>query len=185
MTLRSLQQRLRELGYVELFQRLDDHAITSLWNEPDAPEALARLALDRSADPLTRFLAAEVVLSMDPKRFGEQDHAELAEVYAAALRGQFTLSANEWSFPDGFPGHAGQHFISLGPAAVPALRPLLDDDTPVLYEGSKEAMVAAEYCFRIRDLAASFLAKILGVPFSSSQDPRARNTAIAALKSRL
>ena len=179
---RDLATRLRELGYVELFQRLDDRAVTALWPEADA---LAQLALDRGADTLARFLAADIVLDKDASRFDENDRRAIAEVYAEALREQVTLSANEWSFPDGFAGRAGEHLVGLGEAAIPALRPLLDEETLVLYEGSQEAMFGRRYRFRIKDLAAIFVSKILGVAFPDDTDPRIRDAAIADLKERL
>jgi hypothetical protein len=175
----DLQTRLRELGYLELFQRMDERAVTALWKDPDA---LVRLALDGDADPLARFLAADIDLENDPSRFSEEDRHAIAHVYADALREQVTSSANEWSFPDGFAGRAGGHLIALGTAAVAALRPLLDDDKRVTYEGSQEGMFGRSYQFRIKDLAALFVSKILGHPFPDDKNPRVRDAAIATLK---
>lgn len=181
----KLAQRLLRLGYTELFQRLDDRVLTALWSDVGGPDALKRIALDGDEDARARFLAAEAVLSRRPDGFGNGERREIGSLYAAALCGQFTGSANEWSFPGQPLGRAGEHLLSLGDDAVPALTLLLDDDTPVIYEGSKEAMVGASYGYRVKDLAAQFIARITGLSFPISTDPAARDAAIAELRRRL
>ena len=95
----ELAQRLLGLGYTELFQRLDDVALDTLWSDEGTPDALKRIALDSSEDARTRFLAAESVLSRRTDGFSNAERREIGSLYATALRGQFTGSANEWSFP--------------------------------------------------------------------------------------
>jgi hypothetical protein len=175
----ELAQRLLKLGYTELFQRLDDNALAALWSKEGVPDALKRVALDGDEDARARFLAAEAVLSRRPDGFGDAERREIGSLYATALREQFTGSANEWSLPDGPLGRAGEHLLSLGRHALPALATLLDDDTLVIYEGSKEAMVAAGYGYRVKDLAAQFITRITGLPFTKSADPAVRDAAIA------
>jgi hypothetical protein len=181
----TLAQRLLALGYTELFQRLDDEALAALWSEKGAPDALRKIALDVDEDVRARFLAAEAVLSRRTDAFDDIERREVAGVYATALRGQFTGSANEWSFPGQPLGRAGEHVLALGDSAMPALTGLLDDDTPVIYEGSKEAMVGASYGYRVKDLAAQFIAGITGLPFVETLDPAARDAMIAEQKHRL
>ncbi len=181
----ELAQRLLALGYTELFQRLDEEALAGLWSEQGAPDVLRRIALDADEDLRARFLAAEVVLSKRPDAFDAAERREIGWLYATALRDQFTGSANEWSFPGQPLGRAGEHLLALGDSAVPALTVLLDDDTPVIYEGSKEAMIGASYGYRVKDLAAHFIARITGLPFTESTDPAARDAAIAEQKRRL
>jgi hypothetical protein len=180
-----LAERLLSLGYTELFQRLDDRALTALWGEVGAPDALEKIALDGDEDAWVRFLAAEVVLSKRPDGFDDGERRAIGSLYATALRRQFTGSANEWSFPGQLLGRAGEHLLSLGDDAVPALTALLDDNTPVIYEGSEEATVGASYGYRVKDLAAEFIARITGLPFPISTDPAARDAAIAELRRRL
>lgn len=181
----DLAKRLLGLGYTELFQRLDDESLAALWSEEGAPDALKRIALDGEEDARARFLAAEVVLSRRPAAFGKGERREIGSLYARALRGQFTGSANEWTFPGQPLGRAGEHLLALGDDAVPALTDLLDEDTPVIYEGSQEAMVGASYGYRVKDLAAQFISRIAGRPFPTSTDPAVRDAAIAELKRRL
>jgi hypothetical protein len=181
----QLAQRLLMLGYTELFQRLDDRALTALWNEAGSPEALEKIALDGDEDARARFLAAEVVLAKRPDGFSDGERREIGSLYARALRGQFTGSANEWTLPEGPLGRAGEDLLNLGRHALPGLATLLDDDTPVIFEGSKEAMVAASYGYRVKDLAAEFIAHITGLSFPISTDLAARDAAIAELRRRL
>lgn len=180
-----LARRLLSLGYTELFQRPNDEALAVLWGDAGVPEALERIALDADEDVRARFLAAEVVLSRRPDAFGGAKRREIGRLYARALREQLTGSANEWSFPGRLLGRAGEHLLALGESAVPALAALLDDGTPVIYEGSQEAMVGASFAYRVKDLAAQFIARITGLPFPESKDPVARDTTIAEQKRRL
>jgi hypothetical protein len=181
----DLVPRLLALGYTELFQRLDDEALVELWREDGAPEALRTIALDDDEDARARFLAAEVVLSKDPARFGDDERPALATLYETALRGQFTGSGNEWSFPNRPLGRAGEHLVGLGTAAIPALTRLLGDESSVIYEGSREAMGSDSYAYRVNDLAAQFISRITGLPFDADPDPAVRDEAIAALKAEL
>jgi hypothetical protein len=180
----QLAKRLLELGYTELFQRPDNHAVSTLWGAKRAPQALKQIALNPEENDEARFLAAEVVLSRQPRAFSAGEREEIGKVYAAALRQQFTGSANEWSFPVQPIGRAGEHLLLLGPYAIPALRTLLDDNTPVIFEGSQEAMIGGRYNYRVKDLAAQFIAGIAGLPFPNSTDPSVRDSAIAAQKQR-
>jgi hypothetical protein len=175
----DLTQRLLDLGYTELFERADDRARSELWKERPA---LLRIALDPDADPRARFLAAEIVLSKDPEAFDDAERLDVGAVYTRAMRDHFAIAGNAWSFPNGPYGGSGERLLRLGRAAVPALSELLDDTTPVGYEGSREASAAALWKFRLKDLAALFLSRITGLPFAATTDPHARDTAIAELK---
>ena len=179
----DLEARLLTLGYTELFQRLDDDALDELWREPEACEALKLLALDDSRDPWGRFLAAEVIFSRRPDAFSSDDARRVTSaLYATALRRQFTGSANEWGLPGQTVGRAGEHLLSLGMSATAALVPMLTDETPVLYEGSKDAMVGAAYHYRVKDLAAQFIARLTDLSFPLSEDPTVRDAAIAEMQ---
>ena len=174
----DLAQRLLGLGYTDLFQRMDEEALSALWSEDGAPDALKRIALAGNEDERARFIAAEVILSRRPAAFRKGEGREIGSLYATALRGQFTGSANEWTFPGQPLGRAGEHLLALGNDAIPALTNLLNDDTPVVYEGSQEAMVGASYRYRVKDLAAQFISRITGLQFPTDTNPAARDEAI-------
>lgn len=183
----AVARQLLRLGYLELFQRADDRAIASLY--PGAADALAALVDDPMVDPHARFLAAEILFVRQPGFPAPALRPALAEVYALALghtygevRGGW-LPANAWglAYDLGDVGAAGSHLLALGPAALPALRPLLDRTEVVLYEGSEEATVGNARGYRVKDLAAYFIARLAGRPLAFHAARADRDRAIAAL----
>lgn len=183
---RDLAERLLDFGYTDLFQRLDTQALDSIWSEADAPRSLERLAADAGAPLQARFLAAEALLTRrSGDRLDERIKREIAAVYRAALVDHLPGAANSWSDPSGALGLSGENAVKLGPIAVQTLSELLEDERSVIYEGSREAVEAASYNFRIKDLAALLISRITGDPFPDSKDPKTRDAAIAALKRRL
>src|SRR3712207_2226521 len=81
----ALANRLMTLGYIELFQGLDEDALNTLWQEPGAPEALATLTMDAEAPALARFLAAEILFYKNEAYPPDEHKKQLASVYATAL----------------------------------------------------------------------------------------------------
>jgi hypothetical protein len=105
--------------------------------------------------------------------------ALLAEAYAVALR--HTRLANVWGLPGALDTAPARHLLSLGEAAVAALRPLLADARGLAYGGSEDATIGNAARWRVQDLAGSIIAAIRGVPFDADAPPPARDAAIAAL----
>lgn len=177
-----LAERLMALGYTDLFQRADCTTLDALWAEPGMPAAMAALALDASVPVAARFLAAEVLFHRAPAYPPPHDRRALADVYAAALKGGYPGGGNVWGFPGRDLNGVGAHVVALGRDALPALLPLLDDPTPVPYEGSQEAMQADRFGFRVKDLAAHLLAAITGTAIDFVEDPAARDAGIERLR---
>ena len=178
----DLAQRLVTLGYVELFHRLDDDALNSIWGQPGAPQALEKLALDPEASTLARFLAAEVLFY---KRRGyppEEAKGRLAPIYSAALSQNFPGITNTWGLPGELDGLAGQHFVALGEAAIAELVKLLNDETGMIYSGSKDATFGNSYRYRVKDLAAFYISKTRGIPYDVHLEPKARDREIRKLQ---
>ncbi|HEX6372983.1 MAG TPA: hypothetical protein VF006_28935 [Longimicrobium sp.] len=180
-----LAERLMALGYTDLFQRADYAALDALWREPGVPAGLAALAVDPAAAVPARFLAAEILFHRAGTCPPAQDTRALADAYAAALAQGYPGGGNVWGVPGQAPDGVGAHVVSLGREAIPAFLPLLDDDTPVPYEGSEEAMEGRRFGFRVKDLAAHLLAAIAGVDLPVSEDPRARDAEIDRLRASL
>jgi hypothetical protein len=90
--------------------------------------------------------------------------------------------ANPWGLPGVPDGQIAAHVLRLGEAAIPALLPLLDDDTPVQFSGSKEATYGNRFAWRVKDIAASLISRIRGIPFEADALPAARDSAIVRLK---
>ncbi|MBL8621389.1 MAG: hypothetical protein JNK64_08805 [Myxococcales bacterium] len=183
----AVARQLLRLGYLELFQRADDRAIASLY--PGAAATLAALVGDPMVDPHARFLAAEILFARQPGYPAPALRPVLAKVYAIALgrtygqvRGGW-VPANAWglAYDLGDVGVAGRHLLALGPAALPALRTLLDRTEVVLYEGSEDATVGNARGYRVKDLAAYFIARLAGRPLAFHPALADRDRAIAAL----
>jgi hypothetical protein len=178
----SVENRVSALGYIELFQGSDEGLLDGIWNEPGAPDALARLSIDSQAPALARFLAAEIMFYKQAGYPPEEHKKQLASVYATALAQNFTGSANTWGMPGVLEGLAGDHFIGLGEAAVGQLVKLLDDDRRAYYAGSEEATLGNTYRYRVKDLAAFYISKIRNVPLKLDQDPGKRDEEIKKLE---
>ncbi len=180
----ELSRTLDDLGYRELFQRLDNEAVDRIWNQDGAPAALAQLALDAKASPQARFLAAEILFAKDPQYPPDSAKATLASVYAIALKDDFTMMANPWGLP-GKLDSVGRHVVALGEAAVPEMARLLNNTNAASYGGSREATAGNRYHYRVKDIAAYLISQIKGIPYTVGQTPEERDAEIEQLKSQL
>jgi hypothetical protein len=177
----DLTSALLGLGYQELFLFLDRAALDDLWSGADAPQRLRRLAEDQSADMRARFLAAEVIWERDPSR--PPRAPDLGAVYAAALREAVTGVANPWGLPGAGNGVVAGHVAALEPrSSAPAFLTLFDDDTGVLYAGSEDATEGNSYDYRVRDIAAELVARLLGLSYDVALEPARRDLAIERLR---
>jgi hypothetical protein len=178
----DLANRLIELGYIGLFQQSNDVVLKDVWNTPNAPEALEAIVVSSNAPQLARFLAAEILIYQGVVQQAEKHGQELAQVYAAALAGNFTEVANSWGLPGVTNGLAEDHLLAIGEPMVPELLKLLDNEQRVYYEGSQEATLGHHFGYRVKDLAAYYLSKIRNIPFELDEDPGKRDTGIMRLK---
>lgn len=164
----------------------------------DASPAFAQARLD---DPSDRAAAAgwiaanprsnAILLLLALRRDAPDAYAAIpvqarAEVLAAALRERAEL--NDFGYLDesgGYDREAGKALLELGPAAVPALAPELDDMNPGQLEGSEEATLVDVYDLRRADFAYRFIRRLRGEPADFDPDPAVRDERIAALKREL
>lgn len=188
--LTSLARRLIELGYRALFVAPDRSQLDALWS--GAAGELDALARDPGQDHQARFLAAELLFSKQPGFPPADLRPVLAPLYAEALgqtgnlTGRWQLQGNQWGLlHDAGPGPVGTHLLALGADAVAALRPLLDKDERVLYEGSRDATTGNMRRYRIKDIAAYYISRITGRPLAFHADPIERDRAINELKAGL
>jgi hypothetical protein len=180
-----LAEQISRLGFKELFFRQDRNALDSIWKDSLEGVRLEQIIKDSNAESLSRFLAAEIMFSKKPDFPSEDIKPVLPELYAAALKQNFTGLANPWGLPGKLDGKTGQHFVKLGPGAVSHLEQLLDDNTGTSYGGSKEATFGNSFHYRVKDLAAFFIAKIIDLPFQIDKDLDIRDTGIEKLKASL
>ena len=128
------------------------------------------MALGRGAPEVYRSIPADV----------------RAKVLAATLAEHRQLNDFGYLAPDGsYDGPAAHALLELGEAAIPALRPLLDDSSHAFLSGSEEATMAKLYGYRRADFALRYLQQILGEDAPFDRDPARRDEAIAALREKL
>ncbi len=176
----ELAARLVDARYHGLFLRGPaDGALA-----PIRADDLAALVIDPSADGEARFLAAELWLAGHRELPPPADAAEVAALYARALAEGWVADAGPWGLP-GEVGPIGLHVLRLGDAAVTALRPLLDDARGVVYGGSVEATAGNRYGYRVKDLAAFYLARLVPLPYELHVTPAERDREIDALRALL
>lgn len=160
-----------------------DGTVTRIWSKLGM-HTLEEVVEDRDASARGRFVAAEVLFSNEPSFVDRHDHAMIAALYARALAERAAGSANPWGLlwiDDGV-GLLGSRFVALGAAAIAPLRELLHNDTVVdWYTGGEEAAAGNGARYRIKDFAAFYLARILGVPLPAHPEPAERDAEIATL----
>jgi hypothetical protein len=177
-----LTKKLKDLGYIGLFNRLDMDALDSIWNERTAPESLEKITIDLREPDEIRFLAAEILFYKKQNFPPQNTKKQLAAIYANALVKNFTRIINAWGMPGFLDGLAGKHFVAIGEAAIPELIKLLDNDKELIYSGSKEATVGNKYRYRIKDFAAFYISIIRNIPIMVYESPQARDKEIDKLK---
>ena len=139
----------------------------------------------------SRFRAAEALFGSERDFPPDSLRATLASLYAEALRrtgdgGRRWVPANAWGllYDLNDAGPTGAHFVRLGDAAITELVKLLDDTGRLVYDGSKEATVGNAYGYRVKDAAAFYLGRILGVGVTFHQDVAERDAEIERLRRR-
>jgi hypothetical protein len=170
---------------MDLFQRQDQTALASIWAEGHSLRKLHAIVSNSTLDSRTRFLAAEVLFTKCSDYPPADVVSDLVGIYAAALQHAPESMANPWGLPGDPSGQIAQHVIRLGESAIPALCTMLDDSRIVKFGGSKEATFANSYDFRVKDIAASLIARILNLPFVPDTKPTARDKAIQKLAATL
>jgi len=182
---RPLAARLAALDLTVLAASLAaDPQADALWRDyPDRADYVA-LVEDAGQPAPIRFAAALALRS----RADHADPAATARALAAGLRDDLAGYAQPWGrlWAGDDVGVLGAAVVELGSAAVPALTDLLDDTTPRdVYIGSEEATELAMRGYRVKDFAAFYLARIVGVELAWEPDLARRDTAIEALRARV
>ncbi len=108
---------------------------------------------------------------------------------AEALRLAAELRSAAWHNDWGLPGHhvgtRGRELLRHGPAALAALRPLLDDAAPLAIIGSEAATLHDAARWRLADLAGWLLAQQLAPDLGrqlADPSPASRDATLAALR---
>lgn len=143
--------------------------------------ALVPKLLELLRDPTGqhRFLALEAVRSLSPSDYAALDASQRARVYAQALR--TTRAFDDFGLPNR-PLEAGRALVALGPAALGALRPLLEDEREAgAFDGELNTMLRKRRV-RVADFALFFSLAARGERPDFPSDREERDRLIAAFK---
>lgn len=99
-------------------------------------------------------------------------------VLAAAL--QKSVSFNAWGLPHLYWESSARAIIDCGPAAIPFLKPLLQDKRPAPVWGSEEALESEKYHYRVCDYAYALISEINNQKWTPSVRPEERDQTISA-----
>lgn len=181
----SLSQRIVAGDFGLLFYwPQHDQALGRIWNEPGTPGTLDALLDDRTAPLLARVVAAEVLFRHDLTFLDRHDAVELARVYVDAMVGRHAPNANLWGllWINDSVGELGGRLLVIGAPAIGPLRAQLGNETVIdWYEGSEAATLGNGARYRIKDVAAYYLARITGRAIAFHTAFRDRDAEIAEL----
>ncbi|HEU4717462.1 MAG TPA: hypothetical protein VFU15_06505 [Bacteroidia bacterium] len=160
--------------------------INNVWKEKENRCAVISILKDREGNDRVQFMAAEILLENCTGIPGEIDRARLGELYAIAIKKNYTGDLNRWGMYDSTDiGPVGKHLLKIGKPAVPALARLLNKRGGLVYSGSKGASVANEWLYRKKDVAAFFIIHIMQYSLPWPKDPKKRDEVIKQVKAKL
>jgi hypothetical protein len=144
---KALREPFNSLSYRELRTRtnVEPNTLTALVKGNQDVGGLLPLLL-------LRLLDSKSYLAVSPEM--------RAKILTDSLVASKTF--NTWGLPNAYLEDASKAMIETGRSAVPALRRMLADTRPAPIFGSKEAMVAQQYNYRLCDYALFFLKQIAG-----------------------
>ncbi len=152
------------VGYVHSDWWIGDDEKEIILKMPNAVEELKKHISDEKAETNTRFIAAEILFSVDPA-FPDKKYIDIVtKIYADKLADANT-EGNCWGVPNeeaGWVEKPTRNFIKLGKPAIPHLKKLLDDGRILQYIGSEEATTGNGHKVRVKDVSAYIISKIIG-----------------------
>jgi len=187
----KLQQQLNSETYGSLFLS-SNQKVDSLWNQYQ--EALfVNLIKCETCSFKSRFLASEIIFHKKTFLPEKEMLPVLGKIYANTLKrsgisnNQDLLVANGWGFlyEEDDVGFIGKRIILIGEPIIPYLYDLLDNTDEVFYQGSEDATIGNSYQYRIKDIAAFYIAKIKNIPITYYKDFEDRDKEIERLKAML
>jgi len=186
MQVDDLSKKLIATGYVDLFMRTNDNAINEIWANSNYQEELHAIVADDTAPGLARFLASEILFYKDVSfPSSEKEKEMIAKIYVDALSNSGTINGNIWGLP-GSTGVAGEHMLKADKEEnIGLLKQQLNNQQPVLYDGSRDATFGNGYQYRVKDIAAFYLGILLNLPYKVLSKPAERDEAIQQLKENL
>ena len=171
----TICKELIDLGYSQLFMLATDKYRNQILENEGAQEDLMQIINNTELPLKGRFLACELLF----RELGQQNLLDqvppetLGKIYSSALKGSggdlsdFGVYGNSWGFMsyldnqnvDGS-GPLGKRLLLIGKPAVPELSKLLNNNSILWYEGSRDATLGNNLKFRVKDAAAYYIFRI-------------------------
>jgi hypothetical protein len=184
---KEMKKSLSRLSFDDLYAGTEQEPVHELWKKAGSACALHSLMLDTKQKPQLRFMAAEIFLENSDSLPPDSERVQLGILYTLAIRENFTGEMNSWGMRDtASVDYTGEHLVRIGTPAIPALKTLLDTPEARHYSGSKSAEMAEAWGYRVKDIAAFYILKILHRPFDGWTKSRTeRDALIEQLKKEL
>ena len=142
-----------------------NYQFDDLW-EKLGQKKLVEIVIDKDRSPMERFMANEILFYKE-KTF-EQDPKIIAEIYPKIIAIE-QIPPNVWGLPP-YLSSTARRLIATGELAVDHLLKLIKNKTTLLYEGSEEATMGDIKNYRVCDLVAFFISKIIDFPIKIDQN---------------
>lgn len=187
-TTASFAHKLVDRTFGEFFiYPMHDQTIDRIWADPENRPLLDSVLADTSISSEAKFLAAEVFFKKDILFMQRHAPEKVAAIYVEALKNNWTGMANSWGlmYKHEDEGPVGIAFLTIGEKAITPLSGLLDDETILQYQGSREATVGNAYRYRVKDAAAYYIGRILGAPLVYYPEISDRDAQIDRLREKL
>lgn len=162
-----------------------DEKIDNIWKDKKNRKLLDKILVSPETSGKAKFLACEIFFKKVPQFLMRHKPEMIAEIYAEALKNNYTGHANSWGLLYEYgEGPVGIAFIRIGKKAIPALSKLLDytEDYPMIFGGSRDATTGAIRKLRVKDFAAWYIGKIIIKEQKYYQDFSSRDNQINDLK---
>lgn len=183
----DIAKKIKEHGYINIFWQVDDMLLNELWANGSNRNELQKIWQSKAMDLEIRLTAAEILFKKDSLFAGANQKIKisLTRLYTDALNNNGTINGNIWGLP-GFIGPAGENLFKTDKnESVRLLKLLLKNKQELNYIGSKDATYGNEYRYRVKDVAAFYLSKLLGVNYKISKDLGNREIEIQHLTTRI
>lgn len=192
----NLSDEIYELGFYKLFNFQDNTISDSIWDNGKNEQELLKIIEDTNANKISQVIASELLFNYSPSFPDEKMLQFLPKIYCNALQMSSCdiniynehLAANNWGFMYDFDssginhiGKLGNHLLISGKDAIPYLMTLLEDESFICYDGSKEATMGNGLRLRVKDAAAFYISKLLNRSISYHESLVKRDYEISRL----
>lgn len=187
----EITKLLSRKKFYQLFLTSSSEIIDKVWQKGNGYNSLFKLIKSDKTPLDTKFFAAEILYYFK-KNIPEEYNRFLGKAYVNALKCTSMRRADDWIginadawgglYEMDHMGWVGKHLFNTGVSSIPFLVELLDNDTPIMYEGSEGARSGNSYGYLIKDISAYYLSKITGFKLDYVKDRDLQDEKLEKLK---